>query len=878
MIKILKGLVLLILLNVSPVKADDTFTWMSTNLPELKNLFGCLEIPEFTSFKTGKTSLDIANSGVWQSTGNNVEKGKSIKFSWVTTGITPQPRKYLVLYRIDPRFDKPQIFIKTYNYQTKQYEAGDFPAFTSNPEDKDLGAIAFPKMQDYINYINFAGGRKKIRVEIGDVINLKFISPSSFFSAATKNNVLTQELGLNNILAASALYTNPTISGGDNRILYGTADKICNILDPTRNNSFCEGSGVNTRYIGNNSMTLVGQAFTSSGAKSLMDQITVCSYPINNNSAACYYQYGTDMAIKINSQIVKPAGTPLIEISGYMFPFLYYKSTIGGDLDFTTDLPISGMFDQSSKMSDWLQFSDFNSFSTYINSVKWGAKFIHFGSYQFQIEIGNGDNTVSNVDLNNIKVEYLIAPSGTTPDSSTSGRAIDQDFSTDAYQDGYLWLRVTNTNSYLPQGSIIVDYANYTGTTWFSDIIYNGAVKPITDQFKTFTENFYRKLLKNSAIQNIAKASLTLYVVIFGLMFVMGALKLTAQEVVTRIFKITIVAFLLQPESWDFFNKYLFSAFINGIDYFFRNVVGASSSQANVFGFIDPIFDKYTNGRVWGLLFIQLLQIQNGLAFIAIMTIYALILYFRAILEVIIGYIIAFIGMSVMISLAPFFIILMLFEKTKSLFDNWLSTLLSYVMQPTMLLIFFLLVDQILSEQLLKVVVRACWGTLIPIEIGFNLNHLGIPLSYSFTLPFLPGIPFFIPEVPTLTSANLLVHDTNTFLVLFTTALLFFSYCLMSYGLVNYVSIVVQQLTNVTPARIEGNNQPVSNSTESIMKDISSVAKPIGNAALAPARIFKDKVIDQNYQASKPDNKGKEYTNKLFSSRNDVKDGKEGEK
>ena len=42
-----------------------------------------------------------------------------------------------------------------------------------------------------------------------------------------------------------------------------------------------------------------------------------------------------------------------------------------------------------------------------------------------------------------------------------------------------------------------------------------------------------------------------------------------------------------------------------------------------------------------------------------------------------------------MISLAPFFIILMLFEKTKSLFDNWISTLLSYVVQPTILLIFF---------------------------------------------------------------------------------------------------------------------------------------------------------------------------------------------
>lgn len=92
----------------------------------------------------------------------------------------------------------------------------------------------------------------------------------------------------------------------------------------------------------------------------------------------------------------------------------------------------------------------------------------------------------------------------------------------------------------------------------------------------------------------------------------------------------------------------------------------------------------------------------------------------------------------------------------------------------------------------------------------------------------------------------------------------------MSYGLVSFVTIVVGMLTQVTPARIEGNYQAPSNPTESIMKDIGSVAAPIKKAALAPARIFKDKVIDQNYEARKPQGGG-EHTGKFFQNRNDVK-------
>ncbi len=879
---LLKGqmfIVLVVLLAFHPVKADDSkFDWMNSTLGELNALFSlCLEVPKFHSFQEGRISLDLAKPNIWNSTGNYVKKDKAIKFEWSTTGAVSSPRKYLVIYRIDPRFDKPQIFIKTFDYSTNKYKATDFPKFSTTDPTKDWTSLAFDKMQNYVDYVNFAKDRKKIRVEKGDVINITLARAEDFFSVFTDEDLLNKELD-NNILAVPSLYTNSNL---DNKILYSTAEKLCDSIDPSRKGVECRGTGANTKYL--DKLILIGKALTQTSIGRMNNLgITSCPDYANNNknTPVCFYDQGRGMRILVNNQTIKKEDESFVYSKFFKKNFLYYKSDIAGNLDFSTNWLIRGMFTKLDKplMSNWTTFSNLNALNSYINNpadVDLGADFLHFGRYIMIVEIGNGDKIISDAQQKNIEVEYIITNDGGTPPESTVGTQINQDFSIDADKDGYLWVRVKNPNKEV-MGKINVNYANYTGSTWFSDIVYKGAIIPITNEFHNFTMNFYTKLTKNVTLQRIIRSALILYVMIYALTFLAGATQITAKDLLTRIIKITLIVILIGENSWSFFNDYLFNAFIKGTDYIMTNVVGLTSSKSNIFGFIDPIFDKYTNGRFWLLLFIQLLQIHNGLIVVAIITIYSLILYFRAILEVIIGYVIAYIGLSVMISLAPFFIILVLFEKTKSIFDNWLSTLFSYMMQPSILLIFFLLIDQVMSEQLLKIVVKACWDArFIPIAIGLDLSHLGIPINFSFELPFLPGIPFFTPSVTEINDLDALLNSTGTFLVIFTSSLLFYAYCLMAHGLVDYVTIVVSQLTNVTPARQEGNFQAPSNPTKSIMQDMGTVAKPIKDVALAPARIFKDKVIDQNYKArdgKDPENK-KEYTGKIFASRHDSDGG-----
>lgn len=867
---------LVVLLAFHPAKADDSkYDWMNATLGGLSALFSsCLEVPKFNGMQEGRISLDLAKPNTWNSTGNYVKKDRAIKFEWSTRGAVSNPRKYLVIYRIDPRFNKPQIFIKTFNYLTNKYEASDFPGFKSTDQTKDYATLAFNKIQNYVDYFNFAKNRQKIRVEKGDVINITLAAAGEFFSAATDKDLVNKELD-NNILAVPSLYTNSNL---DNKILYSTVERLCDSIDPSRKSIECSGTGTNTKYKILDKLILVGKPLTQASIQNMSNLgITACPDSANdkNNTPVCFYDQGRGMRILVSNQIVKREAESFVYSKFLKKNFLYYKSDIAGDLNFSTSWLIQGMFTALDKplMSDWNSFTNLNELNSYINSsnVDLSASFLHFGRYIMVVEIGNGDKVISDAQQKNIEIEYIITNDGGTPTESTVGTQIAQDFSIDAEKDGYLWVRVKNPNKEV-MGEISVNYANYTGGTWFSDIVYKGAVKPITDSFHNCTWHFYTKLTKNVTLQRIIKSALILYVMIYALTFLAGATQITAKDLLTRIIKITLIVILIGENSWSFFNDYLFSAFIEGTDYIMSNVSGLTSSKSNIFGFIDPIFDKYTNGRFWLLLFIQLLQIHNGLTIVAIITIYSLILYFRAILEVIIGYVIAYIGLSVMISLAPFFIILVLFEKTKSIFDNWLSTLFSYMMQPSILLIFFLLIDQVMSDQLLKIVVRACWNPgFLTIAIGLDLTHIDIPINFSFSLPFLPGIPFFSPSVAEINDLNDLLNSTGTFLVIFTSCLLFYAYCLMAHGLVDYVTKVVVLLTNVQPARREGNFQEPDNPTKSIMQDMGTVAKPIKDVALAPARIFKDKVIDQNYRAKgREDSENKkEYTGKIFASRHD---------
>lgn len=855
----IRKIILLIIIMLSHVaKADlsdsSRFDWMNSSILSFSP--PCLEIPEFSGLNQTSKSLNLDQSGQWVPVGTEVQEGKLLQIKWSTEGVFKRPAKYRVMYRIDPRFQRPQLFIQTYDYSQNKY-VSDFHHYKNGVlvSYQNVPEMTFSqRVKDYDDYFNFVN-RNKIQVKKDDVVNVTIDDTGSFFGSTSEMNT---ELGsLDDI---SIVYTESALQ--NNRILYANAAKFCQYgITPTRPEYVINcllspllSGEQNFWDVGSNNKTIEGRIYNAAFELS-KSNLSSCpnSANGNDNDPMCYYDKGRGVEILVGGTVVKNITTKFVTSPFSGKSFFYHKSDTDGDLDFNTSWLIDGMYEYSSTiansqfMKDWALFPDYLNFLQFVanNNSSYLMNFLHFGRYLFEVEVGNSVSAISMNDLNTIEVEYTITDSGSSvPSASTSGSSIERDFRSNASSSGFLWMRVMNPEGKL-SGVVNAKIANYTGSTWFSDLVYGKLIEPLRTKFNELTLIIYSKLITNASFQGIARTMLVLYIIIYGLVFLAGAVQITVSDIVTRVIKIAVVVALFSEASWTFFNQNLFNVFTSGIDSLMTQVIGISSKADNPFGFVDPIFDKYTNGRVWGLLFIQLLQIHNGLTFFAIMTIYGILLYFKAVLEVVVGYCLAFLGLAVMVSIAPFFIVLILFERTKSIFDNWISIMFSYMIQPTMMLIFLLLIDQIMSDHVARTVVRACWDILIPIKIGLDLNHIGIPLSFSFELPFLPGIPFYVPQLVSISSISDFFGANGTIMKVATSTFLFYALCKLAAGVVDYVSLVVQYLTNVLAARQEGKLQQSENPIKDIIGDMDKVTKPITSIPSKLGKFAKEKLIDQ---------------------------------
>jgi type IV secretion system protein VirB6 len=842
--------------------------WMGTALSALAGLFSsCLEVPEFTSYRDGSTTLNLQEAGKWIPTGTSVSEGKLLKFEWDTLGLTTRPNKYLVMYRIDPRFPNPQLFIQQYDYNSDSYISD----FHNDLYNANLGLgelmqyqlrpdLYFPqRLTEYQLFFNYELSR--IAVNKGDVVNITLVDSGSFF-AHNSNFAFELDSDTDDL---TIIFT-PTF-GMDNKILYADASVWCNALTPVQGNNSLVCSNNTYQNSWNPYSIVVGKSreirFTN-----IMNNLPSCPNGLATSTltSLCLYDKGRGMRVSVGNVQLKTEVESFVHSDFLNRDFLYYEADSSGSLTFSSNWGASPMFSSFFPvMTSWILFPSFDDIVNYVNNAAPAANYMYMGRYIMTVEVGNGQTGVSLNIFNNITLEYTISSS--YPDSTTTGQPITPTTNINAPASGDLWVRVVNTGPNI-SGTVNLKYTSYSGNTWFSDIIYNKAILPLQQSFSNLTKLFYTALSTDPSLQKAGRLMLTLYILLYGLYYLAGATQITVTDLVIRVVKIAVIVALFSPTSWNFFNDNLFQMFVGGTDYLLNSVIGVTSSVGNIFGFIDPIFNKYTNPKIWALLFIQLLMIYNGLTFFAIMTIYSIVLYFRAVLEVIISYIMAFIIISVMISLAPIFITFMLFSQTKSIFDNWLSVLFNYMIQPTILMIFFLLIDQLINAQITKSILPACWGWLIPIEIGLDLSALGIPIDFSFQLPFLPGIPFFITQVDNPSNVGEIIQSQSSFIIVARTALLFYAYCLMAHGLVEYLNMVVMQLTNVTPARQEGVIQRGAGAGGSIKGDLSKLASPVTGSAKFAGSTFKDKVIDQNYRARpapKTSGKPTEYAEKIKS-------------
>jgi type IV secretion system protein VirB6 len=354
---------------------------------------------------------------------------------------------------------------------------------------------------------------------------------------------------------------------------------------------------------------------------------------------------------------------------------------------------------------------------------------------------GNGFNDV--VEGRGV-VQYVITNYGASPNasapSSVQNILVDAngsgEFDAPSDADGYLWLKIKNdANDYQDSfGQYDVQFFTSVETGAFYkgvlDPFFTGLKNKIKDASVTIFKNMtcYKGIGGSENCTNFfqyIKFMLILYIMLYGMMFLMGMVKISQNDLVIRVIKVGLVAGLINDSTFEFFNSYVFD-FVTGFsDDIMANMSGYSTfsgntSVSNPFMFLDAVMTKIFFSSTFAAQMMALLSMGlNGVFYFILLFVcmgIIIIVAFRAIAV----YLMAFMAIAVLIGLAPLFLTFILFERTWYLFDNWVKFMTRYMLEPIIMLAGIIILTQLFTIYLDYVVgYSVCWKCAIPIKIPF---------------------------------------------------------------------------------------------------------------------------------------------------------------
>jgi len=390
----------------------------------------------------------------------------------------------------------------------------------------------------------------------------------------------------------------------------------------------------------------------------------------------------------------------------------------------------------------WSKYTDYsNNTGGYVLNIK-----------QTKCRRTNG-NSFDDIFANRGKVQYVVIPFDQNPNTSPENYTVnditiddsDGNAKITTNTNGYLWMKILNDKEDYKEsfGRYKVQFFTSEKIGSFTLNILNplfellkGKIKNVSVMiFKNMT-CYGREVSSCTNFFNYIKALLILYVMSYGAMFLLGMVKINQQDLVIRIVKIAIVSGLMNGSTFEFFNSYILDFVTKFSDTMIANMSGYSifsstNKITNPFMFLDSLmskifFSKTFIGQVLALISMGL----SGLIYFVILFI-AVIIVIITVLRAVAVYIMAFLAVSLLISIAPLFLTFMLFDFTKYLFDNWVRFTFKYMIEPVILMAGIIILTQLFTIYLdFATGYSVCWKCALPIKIPFPAIP-GLPAIFS---------------------------------------------------------------------------------------------------------------------------------------------------
>ena len=209
-------------------------------------------------------------------------------------------------------------------------------------------------------------------------------------------------------------------------------------------------------------------------------------------------------------------------------------------------------------------------------------------------------------------------------------------------------------------------------------------------------KDLYLGIVNKPAYKIAVSALLSLYIIFTGFSYLTGNIKLTQTKLIARVTKIAIVSALINSQySWSFFNDFLFVYFVGGADQILSIIMEAGASGPGAPGILAMMIAPQTFCKLLSLLFTDWIGFIYIILFFVAICLVFIIFFHSAVI-----YLSSLIAISLIIIMAPIFICFLLFDFTRSFFENWLKQLLSYAIQPIILFTGLIFISMLIRQEL----------------------------------------------------------------------------------------------------------------------------------------------------------------------------------
>ncbi|MDX1916497.1 MAG: type IV secretion system protein [Rickettsiaceae bacterium] len=673
-----------------------------------------------------------------------LSSGNFFKVIMNTNGLYVPPKKYRVIVKVDPRFPGPLTFVASYG--SSSYSPNWY-SFSNNYPSSTVESVS--SLLNYYNTtISTSSGSYAIPVTTGDVISIRQITSTEFYTSMS--NVTSDIVPSTNTPVSFSSSSGSSTSGVllDNCILFATTPSLfsgyASVPDESSSNYSYYITGLYTGIMRG------GSATCSSLSSSL------CSA---SNVTDCILTNGEGITIGVNNANLKLTGNSFVNIGTTASPkYVYYMTapsdgilTFGYGFDITqvisytntsyqyfTDLVNSALYLDASSDTNALDFFGQN---VLVSSAASPNQFIG-GRYLYEIEVGSSSSTEIKQQVSNLEVRYNITPSSGSAASDSVYNVLS---GTTSSTTGPLTFSITNSSADLG-GNLVFITQTSNNNSQFSNILYFGVILPIKTEILNLSRLLYAQIIGDSTFVLVVNAALTLCVMLYGAGFALGSVSAKAKDMTIFVVKIIIVSTMLSPTSWDFFNTYLFNFFLIATDDLMSVISGQDTTSSNPFGFVDNVLYKYFSQNLWLIIFTYIVWWPVGYLIPAIVLVLGILLFVWSFIEVIVAYLLAFWSMCVLISLAPVFIIFILFSHTEHMFKNFLSVMVGYVLQPVFAMILILFVNQI-SSDFLSDSIEVCLKSILTLQFHFTeeIPYIGFSIPGATFIGYTPCAPNIEP-------------------------------------------------------------------------------------------------------------------------------------